>query len=265
MEKKYKIKGIEKILEKVSKEDLAKYYGVDINADFENLITDTFEKMRIPNNAEIGLYVSLTKDECLERKEKGLSADPQEIAMEFHEQDERKRAMYGVNYDINNIHDFFDEKHSLFSVVYFLVDEPIKEATLKNSFAQYYVGGCFYNGLIMGKKYYEEHKEELEKYKPNKDNIKAVDEYVGNFINEFEDVEFTGGYGPRPSYQETDEIKEKKKRNEKIILDLTGKNSIEELSLQDFITLKRRLEKEEKELQKAFEDRFVKEEHEEKN
>ena len=40
MEKKYKIKGIEKILEKVSKEDLGKYYGVDINADFESLITD---------------------------------------------------------------------------------------------------------------------------------------------------------------------------------------------------------------------------------
>ena len=116
----------------------------------------------------------------------------------------------------------------------------------------------------MGKKFYEEHEEELSKYKPSEDNIKAVNSYIDNFMNEFENVEFRGGYGPKPRYQETNEIKEKKRKNEEVILELTGKDSIEELSLRDFITLKRKLEEEQKMLQKDFEERFTKKEYEEK-
>ena len=96
MEQEYKIKGIEKILEKISKEDLAKYYGVNTNADFESLITESFKKRGIPNNAEIGSYISLTEEDCRKRKEKGLPANPQDIVSEFHEQDERKRAIYRI-------------------------------------------------------------------------------------------------------------------------------------------------------------------------
>ena len=81
--------------------------------------------------------------------------------------------------------------------------------------------------------------------------------YINNFINEFEDVKFSGGYGPREKYQETDAIKKEKANSEKIILTLTGKNNIDEVSLKDFINLKRRLEKEERELQEAFEERFA--------
>lgn len=263
MEQEYKIKGIEKILEKISKEDLAKYYGVDTNADFESLITESFKKRGIPNNAEIGLYVSLTDKDYIERKEKGLPAQPQEIALEFHEQDERKRAMYGINYNIDNIYDFLDEKRPIYSIVYFLVDEPIKESELKNSFVQYYVGGYQYNGLFMGKKYYEEHEEELEKYSPSKENIEAVNSYIDNFVKEFDNVKYRGGYGPKPKYEETDEIKQRMAKNEKIILNLTGKKSIEELSLRDFINLKRNLEKEEIELQRAFEEKFAGKEYDE--
>lgn len=259
MEQEYKIKGIEKILEKISKEDLAKYYGVDTNADFESLITESFKKRGIPNNSEIGLYISLTEEDCRKRKEKGLPANPQDIASEFHEQDERKRAIYGINYDINNIYDFEDEKRPMYSIVNFLIDEPIKQSELSNPFMQlqYYIGGVIYNGLLMGKKYYEEHEEELEKYSPSKENIEAVNSYINNFMNEFENVEFRGGYGPKPKYEETDEIKQEKAKNEEIILKLTGKNSIEELSLRDFINLKRNLEKEERELQRAFEEKFA--------
>ena len=81
---------------------------------------------------------------------------------------------------------------------------------------------------------------------------------------EFENVEYTEGYGPRPEYTETDEIRQKKQESEKIILDLTGKSSIDELSLRDFIKLKRRLEQEEKDLRKAFEEKFTKKDEETK-
>lgn len=259
MEKEYKIKGIEKILEKVSKKDLAKYYGVDTKADFEKLITEDFKSRGIPNNAEIGLYVYLTDEECQERNKKGLSANPMDIALEFNKQDERKRAMYGMNYAINN--EFLDERRPTFSKVYFLVDEPIKASSL-STFINEYIGGCHYNGLIMGNKYYEEHREELDKYRPKTDNIEAINDYVKDFFNEFENVQFTGGYGPKPKYKETDEIKKKRKENEKIILELTGKSSIEELSLRDFITLKRNLEREQQQLQREFEEKFAVEDRE---
>ena len=104
---------------------------------------------------------------------------------------------------------------------------------------------------------FKENEEEFSKYEPNRENMKAVDSYIDNFMNEFENVEFRGGYGPRPKYKETDEIKQKKAKNEEIILKLTGKKSIEELSLRDFINLKRKLEKEERELQRAFEEKFA--------
>lgn len=261
MEQEYKIKGIEKILEKISKEDLAKYYGVDINADFERLITESFQKRGIPNNSEIGLYVFLTEKDIMERAKEGLKINPQEIALKFHEQDERKRALYGVNY---NIYDILDEKRPTFSLAYFLIDEPIKESALEKIGTQKFVGGVMYNGLIMGKEFYTEHKEELDKHMPSRENMKAVDNYIDNFIKEFEDVEYIGGYGPRPKYQDTAEKREEKAKNEEVILKLTGKNSIDELSLTDFIKLKRSLEEEQKQLQKAFEERFAGKDYEEK-
>lgn len=65
------------------------------------------------------------------------------------------------------------------------------------------------------------------------------------------------GVGPREEYEETDEIREEKAENERIILELTGKSSIDEVSLQDLLELKRRLDEEEKTLQRQFEERFV--------
>lgn len=255
MEKEYKIKGIEKILEKVSKEKLAKYYGVDINSDFEKIITESLKEQGIPNNSEIGIYVNITEEEYNKNIEerKGIKSSI-DIASEFYEKDERKRAMYGINYGI--------DRKDIESVIYFVVDEPIKESVLQNMLIQpsSHVGGYHYHGLLMGNKFYEEHESEFENFlqsKDNKNNINAVNNYIENFINEFKNEEFAGGYGPRPEYKETEEIRTEKAKNEDIILKLTGKESIEKMSLRDFINLKKNLEREEKELQKEFEDKFA--------
>lgn len=260
MKQEYKIKGIDKILEKVDKETLAKYYGVDINANFEEIITYSFKTTGIPNNSEIGLFVNITNEEFDKKIQEGEPIkQAKDIAKEFYEKDERKRAMYGINYNIG--------KGNFESVLYFLVDEPIKESIFENmrQYPQHYIGGYHYNGLLMGSKFYEEHEEELQKNSPKKDNIEAVDSYIENFINEFKDVEYTGGYGPRSKYEETDEIKKEKEKNEKIILRLTGKSSIDEISLQDFINLKRSLEQEEKDLKKEFEEKFTSKDYGEKD
>ena len=129
---------------------------------------------------------------------------------------------------------------------------------------QYYVGGVNYSSLLMGKGYYEAHKDEIEKAHPdkskNRDMISSIDNYIENFMKKFENVEFLGGYGPRGEYEETDEIRKQNIEAEKIILELTGKSSIDELSLNDFISLKRNLERREQELQQEFEDKFTKKE-----
>lgn len=271
MEKEYKIKGIEKILEKVDKKDLVKYYGIDNDNDIEKAITQSFQSMGIPNNSEIGIYVTLTKKEYDKRRKEGKSTSAQDIASEFYENDERKRAMYGINYDVKNNQIDIDDSNTFDgireNVLYFVIDKPIKASAIENILGvHYFVGGCNYHNLIMGTAFYEEHKDELDQYSINNDEkLEAVDKYIENFMNEYEDVEFTGGCGPRPKYEETDEIKMEKANNEKIILNLTGKNSIDEVSLRDFINLKRRLEKEQKELKETFAKKFTEQNYDERN
>ena len=269
MEQEYKIKGIKKILDKLSKEDLARFYKTDVNADFEKILTEYFKSMGIPNNSEVALYVALSPKEYNKRREEYKTTEPQNIASEFYKNDERKRALYGISYGLGIPE--FDENAQLKSgtygnVIYFGVDEPIAESDLANIFPspRYFCGGVHYNTLLMGNKYFEEHEDELKQAFPSRNKMEAVDSYIQNFVNEFENVEYTEGYGPRPEYTETDEIRQKKQESEKIILDLTGKSSIDELSLRDFIKLKRRLEQEEKDLRKAFEEKFTKKDEETK-
>lgn len=263
MKQKYEIKGIEKIIHTAGKERLAKYYEVDIDSDFEKIIMKDFKKHHIPNGLEVALYFSLTPEEYNKRiEQKGAILDEQSAALEVYEQDEEKRGMFGINY--MGQMPKYDENYNKMvdgtwgNVLYFFVDEPIK---LEGVYApRHFIGGIHYKTLYMGNEYYEKHKEELEQFSSNKGKVKAVDNYLENFMNEYKNVEYTGGYGPRKEYQETDEIREEKAKNEKIILDLTGKSSIEELSLKDYIALRRRLEKEEQELQKQFEEKFTKKE-----
>lgn len=268
MEEKYSIKGIEKIIDKKGREKLAKYYGVDIDADFESIITEDFKKHNIPNGLEIAYYFSVTPEEFNKSiaDKKGIP-DSQKIASEICEQDADKRGMFGFKY-IQEV-EKYDEDNSIKvksenygNILYFFVDEPIKEENIGDYMyaPQYHVGGVNYHGLLMGKGYYEAHKDEIEKAysDKNKDRIDAIDNYIEDFMKRFKNEEFLGGYGPRGKYEETDEIKRQNKESEKIILELTGKNSIDELSLNDFIQLRRNLEKREQELQKEFEDKFTK-------
>ncbi len=265
MEQEYKIKGIEKIINKAGKERLANYYGVDIDADFESIITSDFKKNNIPNGLEVALYFSLTPEEYNKQIEerKGIPNE-QDAAVEVYEQDGEKRALVGFSY-INRIpeydeNDMLKMKNGTYgNVLYFFVDEPIKIEEFGNMMyaPQYSVGGVHCGKLYMGKAYFEEHKSEIEAYSVDKSKMDAVNSYVENFMLEFEDVATLGGYGPRSAYEETDEIREEKSKNEKVILELTGKESIEELSLKDFITLKRQLEQEEKDLRQQLEEKFT--------
>lgn len=267
MEEKYSIKGIEKIIEKAGKERLAKHYDVDINADFVSIITEDFKNRNIPNGLEVAFYYSLTPEEYNKVKRgenREVSLDPQKEAAKIHKQDERKRAMFGINY-MGSLPEFGEGLQIIGGTygdeLYFFVDEPIKESMIQRispAPPRKFCGGAHYYNLIMGNKYYKEHKDEFDNAIPDRSGEKALESYLNNFMDEFENVEYRGGYGPRGEYQETEKIKEEKAKNEEIILKLTGKSSIDELSLRDFISLKRRLEQEEKQLKEEFANKFTK-------
>ncbi len=256
MEEEYKIKGIEKIFEKVDSKQLARFYEVDIDSNFKEVITQDFRKRGIPNNSEIALYATLTEEELIERQKEGkIRSGAIDLASEFYENDERKRALYGINYPIKG--------QAFYNILFFAVDEPIKESTINDYriSAGYFCGGAHFNGLLMGNKFYEEHEEEINKnYRDNKENnenIHTIDEYVENFMNEYENVETIYGYGPKEEYKETDKIRENKEKAERLILDMTGKSSMEEVSLNEFIKLKRTLETKDRELKEKFAEKYA--------
>lgn len=266
MEQKYSIKGIEKIINKAGKERLAKYYGVDIDADFESIITNDLKKRSIPNGLEVALYFSIEPNEYnKEIKERKHIPDSQNAALEVYEQDGKQRAMFGFSY-MGDIPKYDENDRSIMTsgtwgnILYFFVDEPINIKEV--SYSTYSVGGVQFDGLIMGNAYYEAHKAELEDAYPDTNKIDAVDRYVENFMLEFENVDTLRGYASRQEYEETEEIRAEKAKNEKIILELTGKSSIDELSLKDFILLKRKLEKERDDLKQKFEEKFTKKDNE---
>ena len=216
MGQEYKIKGIKKIINKAGKERLAKYYGVDVDADFESIITNDFKENNIPNGIEIALYFSLTAEEYNKEIEEGKGIPKeQDAAREVYEQNGGKRALVGCLY-IGGIpeydeHDFIKMKSGTYgNILYFFIDEPVKMEEFGNVMysPQYSYGGVNYNGLYMGNAYFEEHKAEIETCSPDKSKIDAVDSYVDNFMKEFKDVATLGGYGPRAEYEETDEIRE---------------------------------------------------------
>lgn len=270
MEEKYSIKGIEKIINKAGKEKLAKYYGVNIDADFESIITEDLKRHNIPNGLEVALYFSLTPDEYNKSILEGRGIpNSQSEAVKIYEQDTEKKAMFGINYIQEeleyNKNDWSTIKSGNYgNILYFFVNEPIKEKDIGDYIytPQYHVGGVSYNNLLMGKGYYELHKDEIEKAysdkAKNRDEIEAIDNYIKDFMKKFENVETLVGYGPKGEYKETDEIRKQNDEAEKIILDLTGKDNIDELSLNDFISLKRSLEKKEQELQQEFENKLTK-------
>lgn len=200
MEQKYNIKGIEKIINTAGKERLAEYYNVKTNADFENIITNDFRRHNIPDGLEVAFYLSLLPEEHNKvMKEKGsieaLEAYKQRIAVEFYEQDEKGRAIFGIPY-MRNIaqYDRNDPKKMISgtwgNILYFLVDEPIimEEVGDSKYFPMYGTGGVYYNELLMGRKYYATHRTELEEAYPDGSKIKAVDKYIDNFIQEYKNL-----------------------------------------------------------------------------
>lgn len=136
MEKEYEIKGIEKIIEKVGKEQLAKYYEVEENADFKSIITEELRQIGVPNGLEIATYgygyrSEVYKDDynnriCQYCKDTGKALE---------------EIYFCTNNDINYLGELF-----------FYIDEPINEKELKKMRSIQSIGGAFVCGYRMRKR-----------------------------------------------------------------------------------------------------------------
>lgn len=139
MEKEYEIKGIDKIIEKVGKEKLTKYYEVEQDADFKELITETLKKIGVPNGLEIATYEVGNMEEIY----KGGYFSYTDRVYEKCCQNNGK-ALIGINFPIyRNISEVSD--------LFFFIDEPIKEEKIKKMFPKIYIGGAHISNYIMRK------------------------------------------------------------------------------------------------------------------
>lgn len=140
MSKEYEIKGIEKILEKVKKEQLAKYYGVEQDADFISIITETLKKRGVPNGLEIATYEVGSVEEI-------YKGDYRSYTNSIYEKycKDNGKALEGINFnitgEIGGIQDLF-----------FYIDEPIKEEEIEEMSPKISIGGACVSNYRMRRK-----------------------------------------------------------------------------------------------------------------
>ena len=255
MEKEYQIKGIDKILETVSKEDLARYFEVEQDADFETLITESLKAKGVPNGLEIAGYESRNYEDM----EKGLDGYLHELCSKYIE---GGKAAIGIDYPLTK-----GNRTELF----FYIDEPIKDDTLSKMWpAQTHLGGVVTLGHTMGKGFYEAHKDEISKFEEEsskfREDERAFDDYVKDYFErlsgekeeEDEEKEYLFDWERERAQKE----KERMLSAEQLISTLTGGKSIRDVTLYDLEQIKQGLIARKEKVEKAFAERFGTKENE---
>ena len=255
MEKAYQIKGINKILETVSKEDLARYFQVEQDADFEALIRESLKTMGVPSGLEIAGYEARNYEDL----KKGMDGYLQELCGKYIE---GGKAAIGMNYPLT--------KENI-TELYFYIDEPIKHETLSKMWtAKTHLGGVMTLGHTMGKGFYEAHKDEISKFQEESskswDDQRAFDDYVrdyfdrlsGKKVKEDDEREYHFDWERERAQKE----KERMQGAEQLISTLTGGKSIEDVTLQDLEQIKQGLIARQEKVKEAFTERFGTKENE---
>lgn len=137
MNEKYEIKGIEKIIEKVGKKQLAEYYQVGEDADFKSLIMESLEYRKVPNGLEIASYETINYED-----EYKLAGNSKYNMEELYEKiaEEEGKALVGINFNIAG---------QELSDLYFYIDKPIKTELLQQMNANKFIGGASVHGYTM--------------------------------------------------------------------------------------------------------------------
>lgn len=254
MEKEYKIKGIEKITEKISKEDLARFFHAKQNDDFETLITENLKMYEVPSGLEIAGYESRNYEDM----KNGMDGYTQELCEKYIKDG---KAAIGIGYPIGN---------KDVEELYFYIDEPIKDETLNNIWmTKIHLGGVSTLGYTMGKGFYEAHKDEIskfqEEYGKSTDQERDFQDYVRDY---FDKLSGKKGKEEKEEYyfdwerEHAQKEHERMKGAEQLISKLTGGKSIEEVTLQDLEQIKQGLISRQEKVKEAFAEKFGTKENE---
>ena len=237
MEKEYKIKGIDKIIGAISKEDLARYFETDQNANFEALITESLKTRGVPSGLEVAGYESKN----FEDMKKGMDGYLQDLCEKYIKDG---KAAIGMNYPIT---------HADMTELYFYVDEPVKDEDLYSILgAKTHLGGVLTLGHIMGKGFYEAHKDEIGKFQEEASKSwydqRAFEDYVRDYFDR--------------ERERAQKEKERMAGAEQLISKLTGGKSIEDVTLQDLEQIKQGLIARQEKVKEAFAEKFGTKENE---
>lgn len=252
MKKGYHIKGIDKILATVSKEDLARYFEVEQDADFETIITESLKERGVPSGLEIAGYEAINYENI-----KNSMGGYLEGLSEKYNKD--GKGAIGINYPLTE--DSITE-------LYFYIDEPIRDEVLGGIVgAKTFLGGVSTINCTMGKKFYEAHRDEISKFQ--EEYIKGMNDETA--FNQYMRDYFDILLGRKGRVKEDDEReyffdwereraqkeKERRKNTEQLISILTGGKSIEDVTLQELEQIKQGLETRQEKVREAFAERFA--------
>ena len=237
MEKEYKIKGIDKIIGAISKEDLARYFETDQNANFEALITESLKTRGVPSGLEVAGYESKN----FEDMKKGMDGYLQDLCEKYIKDG---KAAIGMNYPIT---------HADMTELYFYVDEPVKDEDLYSILgAKTHLGGVLTLGHIMGKGFYEAHKDEIGKFQEEASKSWYDQRAFEDYVRDYFDWE----------RERAQKEKERMAGAEQLISKLTGGKSIEDVTLQDLEQIKQGLIARQEKVKEAFAEKFGTKENE---
>lgn len=248
MDKKYEIKGIEKIIEKVGVENLAKYFNVGQDADFIALLTESIKERGVPSGWEVAGYEARSYEDIGYNKDKYWK----ELCEKYLKEG---KAAIGLNYNFTN---------SDISELYFYIDEPVRDEELYGiGAAKIHLGGVSTMGLTMGKGFYEAHKDEIskfqEEYGKTADQEKDFQDYVKKYFDrlsgrsrEEEEENYTFDWQRERAQKE----KERMAGAESLISQLTNGKSIENVTLQELEIIKQGLIDRREKAKAVFIERF---------
>lgn len=255
MKKGYHIKGIDRILATVSKEDLARYFEVEQDADFETLITKSLKDKGVPSGLEIAGYETINYGDM----KHGMEGYLNDLSEKYNKGG--KGAM-GINYPLTE---------DQITELYFYIDEPIRTEVLEGIYsARTFLGGVSTINCTMGKGFYEAHKDEIKKfqeeYGKHMDDQGAFNDYLRDYFDilsgkkakEDDEREYYFDW-------ERERAQEEKKRMqnaEQLISTLAGGKSIEDVTLEDLEQIRQALETRQEKVKEAFAERFARKEDE---
>ncbi|MCL2354412.1 MAG: hypothetical protein FWC68_00680 [Oscillospiraceae bacterium] len=135
MKEEYKIAGIEKIIEKVGKKDLARFYGTDENADFVQIITQSLRERGVPNGLAVAEY-------HVAKQEERFSKEKTNEMVRYSEESGKALIEVSMSFGAEGI-----EK------LYLEIDEPIRSEDVQSiQFIKMYIGGVQTLDHIMRKR-----------------------------------------------------------------------------------------------------------------